>query len=80
MKTTRNQMKYPKDLRLPLFLENGIKICPYSIFNAAKKNKKKTTNKNSIKTCQKTLSKPYGQNLALKVCSIAPSSDINNVL
>ena len=56
MKTNRIQVKYPKELQLPVPLLKGIKTCPYSIFSAAEKNKKNTTKKNSIKTCQKTLS------------------------
>ena len=32
MKTIRNQLIYPIDLRLPVFLKMGIKNCEYSIF------------------------------------------------
>ena len=40
----------------------------------------KKTNKISIETCQKTLSKQSSHILALKIYSIAPSSNIYNVL
>ena len=41
---------------------------------------KKKTNKILIETCQKTLSKPSSHILALKIYSIAPSSNSYNVL
>ena len=41
MKTIRNQVKYPKELRLPMLLQKGIRTCPMSIVYAAKKNQQK---------------------------------------
>ena len=41
---------------------------------------KGTTNKNSIKTYEKTLSKPESHILLLKLCSIEPPSNANNVV
>ena len=61
-------------------LEKGIGTCSYSFFYAAKKNNKKTTNKNSIETCQKTLSKPSSHFSALKIYSIGPFSNTDNIV
>ena len=41
-------------------------------FYGYKKNNKERT-KNSIETCEKTLSKPYSHIWPLKICSIEPS-------
>ena len=60
MKTIRNQLKYPIGLQLRMLLCKGIKIktSSYLIFHAVEKNNKKTTKRNSTKTCHKSLSMP----------------------
>ena len=81
MKTIGNQPKYPKYLQLPVFLKMGITNCRYSICMQLQKEQQiHNKQKKSVNICQKTLSKPSSQFLALKICSIAHSLNTNKVL
>ena len=78
MKTNRNQLKYPIGLQLLMFLQTGINTCPYSFFMRLK-NIKKKTNKIQLKIAKQRC-RSLKAILALKICSIAPSSNNDNVL
>ena len=58
MKTITNQQKHPIGLRLPVFHQRGGLINVLIQIFMRLMNSKETANKNSIKTCQKTLSNP----------------------
>ena len=54
MKTTRNQLKYPLGLQLPMLLLKGIKNSWYSIFYAfTKRTTRRQQNKNQLKLARK---------------------------
>ena len=57
MKTIRNQLKCPINLRLLVVLKMGFKNCRYSIFMRLEK-EQQIDNKKSVQFCQKTPSKP----------------------
>ena len=79
MKTIRNQIKYPKVYHYKCFYRRGLGPVLYKFFNQQKE-QQKNNKQNATETFQKTLSKPSSHVLAVKIYSIAPSSDINNVV
>ena len=81
MKNIRNQLKYPVELRLTVFPEMGSKNknCWYSIFIWLQKEPQIDNKEKSVKFCQKRLWNCKAYTLALKLYSIAPSPNTNNL-
>ena len=75
-----NQSKLPQIYDYHCFYRRALGSVLIHFLKRLKRTTTKKTNKISIETCQKTLSKPSSHILTLKINSIAPSSNSCNVL